>query len=54
MSLHELFLLAGLLQMEVNGVSIVRLAGVRLDAAQGGLGAQIALIIVNQPRVVCL
>ena len=40
MSLHELLLLAGLVQVEVNGVSIVRLAW---DAAQGGLGALIAV-----------
>ena len=43
MRLDELLLLAGLLQVEVNGVSIVRLAGVRLDAAQGGLRAFIAV-----------
>ena len=42
MSLHELLLLAGLLQVEVNGVSVVILAGIRLDAAQGGLRAFIS------------
>ena len=47
MSLHELFLLAGLLQVEVDGVGIVGLAGVRLDAAQGGLRAFIAVASIS-------
>ena len=52
MSLHELLLLAGLLQVEVNGVGVVGLAGVRLDAAQGRFRAFIAVTGVTSS--ICL
>ena len=52
MSLHELFLLAGLLQVEVDGVGVVGLVGVRLDAAQGGFRAFIAVTCLT--TYICL
>ena len=47
MSLHELLLLAGLLQVEVDGVGVVGLARVGLDAAQGGFRAFIAVTCIT-------